>query len=41
MQNVMYSIPDRSDAKKVVVTPGVIDGTEDAVVYGSKNKKIA
>ena len=41
MQNVMFSIPDRTDAKKVVVTSGVIDGTEDAVVYGSKNKKIA
>jgi ATP-dependent Clp protease ATP-binding subunit ClpX len=41
MQNVMFSIPDRTDAKKVVVTPGVIDGTEEAVVYGNKNKKIA
>ena len=41
MQNVMFSIPDRTDAKKVVVTSGVIDGTEEAVVYGSKNKKIA
>lgn len=41
MQNVMFSIPDRSDARKVVVTSGVIDGTEEAVVYGSKNKKIA
>ena len=41
MQNVMFSIPDRTDAKKVVVTVGVIDGTEQAVVYGNKNKKIA
>ena len=41
MQNVMFSIPDRTDAKKVVVAVGVIDGTEEAVVYGSKNKKIA
>ena len=41
MQNVMFSIPDRADAEKVVVTSGVIDGTEEAVVYGSKNKKIA
>ena len=41
MQNVMFSIPDRTDAKKVVVTVGVIDGTEEAVVYGNKNKKIA
>lgn len=41
MQSVMYTIPDLSGAKKVVVTPGVIDGTEEAVVYGSRNKKIA
>lgn len=41
MQNVMYSVPDMTDAKKVIVTPGVIDGTEGAVVYGSRNKKIA
>ena len=41
MQIVMYSIPDNKDAKKVVVTSGVIDGTEEAVVYGSRNKKIA
>ena len=41
MQNVMFSIPDRTDAKKVVVTSGVIDGIEEAVVYGNKNKKIA
>lgn len=41
MQNVMFSIPDRADAKKVVVTPGVINGEEDAVVYGDRNKKIA
>ena len=41
MQNVMFSIPDRTDAKKVVVTSGVVDGTEDAVIYGSRNKKFA
>ncbi len=41
MQNVMSSIPDRSDVRKVVVTSGVIDGIEEAVIYGSKNKKIA
>lgn len=41
MQNVMFSIPDRADVRKVVMTSGVIDGTEEAVVYGSKNKKIA
>ena len=41
MQNVMYSVPDMTDAKKVIVTSDVIDGTEEAVVYGSRNKKIA
>lgn len=41
MQNVMFSIPDRTDAEKVVVTSGVIDGTDEAVVYGNKNRKIA
>lgn len=41
MQNVMFSIPDKTDAKKVVMTSGVIDGTEEAVIYSSKNKKIA
>ena len=41
MQSVMYSVPDRADVKRVVVTSGVIDGTEDVVVYGSRNKKIA
>ena len=41
MQNIMFSIPDRADAKKVVVTSGVIDGTEEMIVYGSQNKKIA
>ena len=41
MQNVMYSVPDMTDVKKVIVTSGVIDGTEEAVVYGNKNKKIA
>ena len=41
MQNIMFSIPDRTDAKKVVVTSGVVDGTEEAVIYGNRNKKIA
>lgn len=41
MQNVMYSIPDMTNAKKVVITSGVIDGTEEALVYGARNKKIA
>lgn len=41
MQNIMFSIPDRTEVERVVVTSGVIDGTEEAVVYGSRNKKIA
>jgi len=41
MQKLMYTIPDLSNAKKVVITSGVVDGTEEAVVYGSRNKKIA
>lgn len=41
MQKVMFDIPDISGAKKVVVTSGVIDGTEKAGVYGVRNKKIA
>lgn len=41
MQNVMYSVPDMTDAKKVVITPSVIDCIEEAVVYGSRDKKIA
>ena len=41
MRNVMFSLPDMVDAKKVVITPDVVDGKEDAVVYGERNKKIA
>lgn len=41
MQNVMFSIPDRADAKRVVITSGAIDGSKEAIVYGSRNKKIA
>lgn len=41
MQKVMYTIPDLSEAKKVIVTSGVVDGTEEAVIYGARNKKIA
>lgn len=41
MQNVMFSIPDRADAKKAIVTSGVIEGIEEAVIYSNKNKKIA
>lgn len=41
MQSIMYSVPDMTDVKKVIVTSGVIDGTEEVIVYGNKNKKIA
>lgn len=41
MKKIMYDIPDVTGAKKVVITSGVIDGTEDAIVYGARNKKIA
>lgn len=40
MQNVMFSVPDIPEAKKVVITSGVVDGTEEAVVYET-GKKIA
>ena len=41
MQQVMFEIPDIVGARKVVVTHGVIDGTEEPIVYGARNKKIA
>ena len=41
MKNIMFDVPDMSDIKKIVVTSGVIDGIEDAVMYGARNKKIA
>ena len=41
MKDIMFKVPDMSNAKKVVVTSGVIDGIEEAVIYGSRNKKIA
>lgn len=41
MQKVMFDVPDMGDAKKVVVSAGVIDGTEDAVIYTARDKKIA
>ncbi len=41
MQKVMFSIPDIADAKKVVITANVIDGTGEALIYGARNKKIA
>ncbi|MCI5586418.1 MAG: ATP-dependent Clp protease ATP-binding subunit ClpX [Lachnospiraceae bacterium] len=41
MKKIMYEIPDMTDAKKVVITADVVDGKEDALVYGARNKKIA
>jgi len=41
MQKVMFSIPDMADAKKVIITAACVDGKEDALVYGARNKKIA
>ncbi len=41
MKDIMFKVPDISDVKKVVVTSGVVNGTEEAIIYGSKNKKIA
>ena len=41
LQKVMFDIPDMADAKRVVVTDDVIDGTGDVIVYGTRNKKIA
>ena len=41
MQKVMFSLPDLTDAKRVVITSDVIDGKSDALVYGARNKKIA
>ena len=41
MQKVMFSLPDITDAKRVVITEGVIDGKSDALAYGARNKKIA
>lgn len=41
MKNVMFSLPDMTDAKKVVITPDVVDGEADAVIYGARNREIA
>ena len=41
MKKIMYEIPDMTDAKKVVITADVVDGKEDAGVYGARNRKIA
>ncbi len=41
MKDIMFKVPDMSNAKKVVVTSGVVNGTEEVIIYGSKNMKIA
>ena len=41
MKDIMFKVPDMPDVKRVVITPGVVDGTEDAAVYGKWNKKTA
>lgn len=41
LSDLMYRIPDIEEAQKVVITQGVVDGTEEAVIYGKHNKKIA
>ena len=41
LQKVMFDVPDMADAKRVVVTDNVIDGTGNVIVYGARNKKIA
>ena len=41
MEKVMFSVPDIKGAKKVVITAEVVDGKSDAIVYGTRNKKIA
>lgn len=41
MEKTMFEVPNIVGAKKVVITDGVIDGIEDAVVYGTRNRKLA
>lgn len=41
MQKVMFDVPDMADVKKVIVTADCVSGKADALVYGSRNKKIA
>ena len=41
MKDIMFKVPDMPDVKKVVITPGVVDGTEEAIICSSGNKKIA
>ena len=41
MCDVMYSVPDMPDVRKVIITSGVIDGTEEAIIHRTKNIGIA
>lgn len=41
INKIMYNIPDMTDAKKVVITADTVDGKSDALIYGTRNKKIA
>lgn len=41
MKDIMYSVPDMPDVKKVVISPDVVDGTGEALIYGKWYKKIA
>lgn len=41
MRDVMYSVPDMPDVRKVIITSGVIDGTEEAIIHRMKNIGIA
>lgn len=41
MEKVMFLVPDVKGAKKVIITPDVVDGKSDAIIYGKYNRKIA
>ncbi|RKI51317.1 ATP-dependent Clp protease ATP-binding subunit ClpX, partial [bacterium D16-51] len=41
MKDIMFKVPDMPEVKKVVITPGVIDGTEEAVIYKNRDRKSA
>ena len=41
MEKVMFLVPDIKDAKKVIITPDVVEGKTDAIIYGKFNRKIA
>lgn len=41
MEKVCFLVPDIKGAKKVIITPDVVDGKSDAIIYGKYNRKIA